>query len=739
MRQQLAFNDGWGFTKAQIDPAQPAENLTPVTLPHTWNAQDGQDGGNDYYRGTCWYQKRFADPTHQGQSAWLEIQGAAMSATVYLNGRKLATHHGGYATFRVALTDLAKENLLSIAVDNSVNDTVYPQRADFTFYGGLYRPVALVLVEPAHFALDHAGDSGITISTRVAAQAGIIDLDASVAGAAQTVDFIVGDQQCSAAVVAGHAQATMTIESVHLWNGKADPFLYPVTARLHDRSGVVDEVQLHCGFRTMTFDPQHGFFLNHHAYRLCGVARHQDRAGVGNAVSAAMEDEDFELIRELGATTVRLAHYQQSQHVYDLCDRYGLVVWAEVPVISERLAHGDENAMSQLRELICQNRHHPSIACWSLSNEITVGSEDGSELLAFHQQLNDLAHQLDATRPTTMANLFMLDGDSPLVTVPDIRSYNLYYGWYVGELEQNEAWLDAFHQAHPQLVIGLSEYGADALVTLHAAKPAKGDFSEEYQAVYHEHMLAMWAKRPYLWAMHAWNMFDFAADGRADSGEPGINHKGLVTFDRKLKKDAFYLYKAYLSPEPFVHLCGRRYADRAETTTEIKVYSNQPQVTLIVDGKQFAQETGDKVFTFKVPITGVHQLKAVAGQFSDEIKIRHVTQPNASYRLPQATVTNWFDTIQVTAPDGYYSLNDRIVDLQKNPTAAKLVAAINQQLVQAFGDVAKNVKIPAAMQAQLAQLTLKQTLQQATGKLSDHMLQAIAQKANEQLNQIPKP
>ena len=351
-----------------------------------------------------------------------------------------------------------------------------------------------------------------------------------------------------------------------------------------------DAVEANFGCRTIAFDAEKGFILNGRPYRLCGAARHQDRQGLGNALTEKEHDEDMALLREMGANTVRLAHYQHAQYFYDLCDKYGLVAWAEIPYITEHIPEGRANTLSQMTELVVQNYNHPSIVCWGLSNEIT-GSGKTEDLVENHKLLNDLCHKLDATRPTTMAHIFMLDANDPLVFLPDIRSYNLYYGWYVGEWEQNDAWFDEFHKNHPDAVIGLSEYGADANPAYQSAKPAKGDWSEGYQAVYHEHMLKMWADRPYIWAMHCWNMFDFGADGRDEGGKPGQNQKGLVTFDRKTKKDAFYIYKAYLSKEPFVHICGRRYADRAESETEIQGLF-QPAACDIVCGRQGICRTG---------------------------------------------------------------------------------------------------------------------------------------------------
>lgn len=716
MRDIFNFNTGWYFSRQNVCAEAVLSFGTRVDLPHTWNAQDGQDGGNDYYRGTCWYAKKLVTPRLGGRQLWIEFEGAAMTAEVFLNGVKLCRHEGGYSTFRANLTPNlkpeGKENLLCVSVDNGKNDSVYPQKADFTFYGGLYRNVNLITVPETHFVLDHFGAPGIRVTPKLREDLKTADvtLEAFVTGGT-TVTFTAAGQKVTAPVADGKATSVITISDVHLWNGVEDPFLYTAEAVLD--SG--DTVSTRFGCRTIGFDAQKGFWLNGKNVRLCGAARHQDRQGLGNALTRQEHEEDIALLMEMGANTVRLAHYQHDQVFYDLCDEKGLIVWAEIPYISEHLPGGNENTVSQMTELIEQNYNHPSIVCWGLSNEITA-SGTNEELKANHRILNDLCHTLDATRPTTMAHVFMLDPDDPFVQLPDIRSYNLYYGWYVGELEQNDAWFDSYHAKHPDSVIGLSEFGADANPAYQNGKPEKGDWSEPYQAIYHEHMLKMWSERPYIWAMHCWNMFDFGADGRDEGGKPGQNQKGLVTFDRKTKKDAFYIYKAYLSKEPFVHVCGRRYVDRTENETEIKVYSNQPTVALLVDGKPFASQTGDKIFRFRVPITAEHRIAAVSGDLMDSITIRHAQKPNESYCKPGTSVTNWFDREDEIVKEGFFSIKDSMGSVKANPEAAavlnKLMAPLQAKIVEAYGDVAKNVQLPPEVQAMMDRMSVEASLKQ---------------------------
>ena len=736
MRHTVSLLDGWRFAKTAEIPAAFPESWQPVTLPHTWNAADGTDGGNDYWRGTACYCRRLTPPAlAAGEQLWLEFEGAAMTAEVYLNGRKLARHAGGYSTFRVELTPALVEgvNLLAVLVDNSENDTVYPQKADFTFYGGLYRPVHLLTVPAGHFALSYHGGSGLKVTpiVNLEARRATVTVEAYTENAdGETVTFLTAGQTLTATVGNGCVKAEFVIENVHLWDGVDDPYLYTLTASLS--SG--DSVSARFGCRTIAFDADKGFLLNGRPYRLCGAARHQDRQGLGSALTNAEHEEDMALLREMGANTVRLAHYQHAQHFYDLCDEYGLIVWAEIPYITKHMENGRANTVSQMTELVVQNYNHPSIVCWGLSNEITASGGVTPDMVENHKLLNDLCHKLDATRPTTMAHAFMLDMDDPFVMASDIRSYNLYYGWYLGELEQNDQFFDEFHQKHPEAVIGLSEYGADANPVYQNGHPEKGDWSEPYQAIYHEHMLKMWSERPYIWAMHCWNMFDFAADGRNEGGKPGQNQKGLVTFDRRTKKDAFYIYKAYLSKEPFVHICGRRYADRPEAVTEVKVYSNQPAVTLLVDSREFATQTGDKIFKFQVPITGAHTIEARSGELSDTIAIRKVDKPNPDYSVTGGEVVNWFDRPDELERAGYYSILDSMEGIKQSPAGAALLARMMAKVTASYGDVAKSVTLPAAVQRQMDKMPLQSLLKQAGKAVTPEM----AQRLNNALNQIPR-
>lgn len=739
MKMSKLWNENWKFVKEDAGPAGAVKSRgKSVTLPHTWNAQDGQDGGNDYYRGTCWYVKRFPKPELEaGDEAWLEFRGIAMTAEVWLNDRKLARHEGGYSTFRVNLTEaLQKDNVLAVSVDNGKNRTVYPQKADFTFYGGIYRDVYLLIVPAVHFALDCHGAPALKVTPSVTenGRAAKVTAETRIAGDADHVTFVLNGQEKKAPVVAGTASAVFALEDVHLWNGVEDPYLYTVTAGLP--SG--DTASARFGCRSFEMDPEKGFILNGRPLRLCGAARHQDREGLGNALTRKEHEEDIALLLEMGANTVRLVHYQHDQYFYDLCDEKGLIVWAEIPYITEHMPEARQNTIDQMTELVLQNYNHPSIVCWGLSNEITVTGGVTEDLVENHRILNDLCHRLDPTRPTTMAHAFMLDHNDPFVMLSDIRSYNLYYGWYVGDWEENDRWFDDFHAKHPKAVIGLSEYGADANPAYQSGKPEKGDWSESYQAEYHEHMLKMWSERPYIWAMHVWNMFDFGADGRDEGGKPGQNQKGLVTFDRQEKKDAFYIYKAYLSKTPFVHICGGRYVDRAESETEIKVYSNQSEVTLSVDGRTVETQTGDKIFRFTIPITGKHSVMARAGGCTSVILVQKVDAPNPGYRKAGGDVVNWFDREDEITKAGCFSVLDSMGEIKAHPQAGavlmELLAPLQEKVTAAYGDVAKNVQMPESMQQMMDRMSVRDSLKQMGSLVTPDFVHRL----NDALNQVKK-
>lgn len=752
MSKKFTWNNNWKFTKDAVSISEnttAAGNWETIDLPHTWNGDDGQDGGSDYYRGTCYYAKNLSKAeVAEGKEVYIEFEAANSSAELYVNGTSAAKHDGGYSTWRANITPyLKEENEIVVAVDNAPNDRVYPQNADFTFYGGLYRKVSLICVDETRFDLDYYGSPAIKVTPEVTGSDARITTEVFLTGATSEEElvFTITDGETvidTVTVAAEQTEVEQTIENVHLWNGRKDPHLYTMHVELKKNGEVVDERTTRFGCRTFTVDPKKGFFLNGEHYPLRGVSRHQDRPHIGNALTPEMHEEDAKIIYELGATTIRLAHYQHDQYFYDLCDELGFVLWAEIPYISVHMPTGRENTISQMKELVVQNYNHASIFFWGLSNEITMQGADDPDLLENHHILNDMVHEMDKTRLTTMAVISMCDiSESQYIEIPDLVSYNQYLGWYGGKIEENGPFMDAFHEKYPNIPIGMSEYGAEAY-KWHTSHPEQGDYSEEYQAHYHEELIKQLYTRDFIWATHVWNMFDFAADARDEGGCKGMNNKGLVTFDRKYKKDSFYAYKAWLSDEPFVHLCSKNYVDRDEDVTIVKVYSNQPEVELFANGESVGKQTAeDHFFSFEVKNVGETTLVAKAGVCEDTATIRKVDEPNPDYRMPvTGDIINWFE---ITEPEGYFSINDTMGQIMENPEGAKLLGGMLEKMQQSNqnpddDDPQKGMKAmaskidPAAAQKMMMGFTVKRML--GFGSVPKEQVLAI----NQMLNQIKK-
>ncbi len=716
MRNIMNLNRDWRFIKGDAGlPKSLPDNWQRIDLPHTWNAVDGQDGKGEYYRGQCWYAKSFETPKQPlgDGRVFLEVLAAGQQASVYINGKELAYHEGGYSIFRVDITDACRQegdNLLAIACSNADKSSVYPQAADFTFYGGLYRGVNLISVPNVHFDLEYYGGPGIMVTPKpCSCGSALLTMKAYVKNADEnfTVQFSVkdanGTEVASAIRPADRAKTEVLIPDAKAWEID-DPYLYTVTAVLLRRNEVYDEVTTRVGIRDFECDPNQGFFLNGTPTPLRGVSRHQDMLYQGNALTREDHFADAKIIKELGANTVRLAHYQHSQDFYDACDEMGFVVWAEIPFISamnpDPAAH--ENCISQLKELVIQNYNHPSICFWGISNEILIGGIS-EQLVENHKELNRLCKELDPTRLTAIAHVTMTPIEGAMHGITDLESYNHYFGWYGGKMEENGPWLDHFHQVQPDICLGVSEYGCEGIVTYHGPNPACKDYSEEYQALYHEHMAKVFAQRPWIWSSYVWNMFDFGCAARNEGGVAGRNNKGLVTMDRKIKKDSYYIYQAYWSKEPMVHLCGRRYAQRAGETTEIRVYSNQPNVTLRINGEKIGEKSAEKVFIFEVALKdGFNHVVAEAGRAKDSMTLEKVREEPAIYVLPEVNeraegVANWFQQAgdldlkaPMEFPEGKYNIKDRMDEIEKSPEAFAIVAqavklAMNMEIKPGHG------------------------------------------------------
>ena len=747
------INKDWCFFKgcASIEEIA-SKQCEKINLPHTWNNLDGQDGGSDYYRGKCFYRKKLTINKEENKDYYLEFRGVNSIAEVFVNGVSVAYHEGGFSTFRAKITDAINlgDNEIIVSADNSANDRVYPQMADFTFFGGIYRNVYLLEVSSDRFDLDYYGGEGVTITPIVNndGSANIL-INAYLTGSNESNEVVCNVLYNEEIVVSETKKATsvtefdLKIDKPVLWDGIENPELYLAQIYLKNEKEI-DSRSIKFGIRTMSADKD-GFILNGRRYPLHGVSRHQDRQDMGWAITEKEHKEDMDLISELGANTIRLAHYQHDQYFYDLCDEYGMVVWAEIPYISSHLANGDENAISQMKELIIQNYNHASIFCWGLSNEITITGES-DELYNLHVKLNDICHEMDKIRPTTMANVTMLDPNSKMVDLPDIMSYNHYFGWYVGDVSGNAEWLDDFRKEYPNRVIGLSEYGCEAILSWHNSNPKQGDYSEEYQAYYHENMLKIFAERPYLWATHVWNMFDFGVDGRNEGGVAGRNNKGLVTYDRKTKKDSYFIYKAYWTKKPFVHVASKRYYYRAEKVTNVKVYSNCEEVTLFVNGKEYAKQKGKYVFNFEVKLNllGETKIKAVANGIEDVSVIKRVCKPYAGYMLKtDAQVDNWFDKdnkFDFKFPEGYFSIKDKLSAIMATEEGNALVMSLIDRVIKMMmsGPDAKEggeIKFNKNMLKLVGGMTIERIAGMAGDKVTTDMLFEV----NEMLNKIKKP
>jgi beta-galactosidase len=646
LRRATPLGDGWRFLRDDAPGAEAPDfddrAWARVTVPHTWNAKDGQDGGADYHRGVGWYRRRVTLPASEsGRELYVELDGANLEATLYVNGKEVGHHAGGYARFRFDVTPVVKlgaSNVLAVKVTNAANPNVPPRTADYTFYGGLYRDARLVSVDPVHLDMDSFGSSGVlafqqvvtneraTVEVRASvsnADPSPRDADVAVrlrAGPGKDAGKIVASASAHLAIPARgshEARVPLQIASPHLWDGVRDPYLYTLEVEVASGGRAVDLVTEPLGLRFFDFDAEKGFSLNGERLNLHGVNRHQDRDGKGWALSLRDQDEDMALIRELGANAVRLAHYQHSQYFYDLCDRYGLVVWAEIPVVNNAGAGPFvDNAKQQLSELIRQSGNHPSIVTWSVANELQHDKSDPGAIVPLVRALHELARAEDPTRPTSLATFY--GANDPSVGLTDLVGFNRYDGWYVNAIEAFAPGLDGMRAKRPELRMALSEYGAGASPKLHAASPKKMDHSEEYQLLFHEGYWEALRARPYVWGAFVWNMFDFAADHRKEGDTPGRNDKGLVTYDRKTKKDAFYFFKANWSSEPVVHVTGARFSPRESGPADLKVYSNGEKVRLRVGGKALPDvEPRNRVFVWPAvtlkPGPNVVEATAVVG------------------------------------------------------------------------------------------------------------------------------
>ncbi len=650
-RTVLSFNDGWSFLKlTQADGLSglAIESLDfddsawkSINLPHTWNAIDGADGwsgvdegGEHYYRGLGGYRKKFTiSESIDGKRVYIEFEGANTVTEVFINGVFAGRHEGGYAAFRFDITELLKrdsENVIAVKVNNAPTDYIAPitNQGDFTKMGGIYRDVKLIILPEVHIDLMDFGSSGVYITPKIkegCADIGVLVRLANDGGSSKTVNVTVdildaqggtvGSSGGKAAVPAGgnsDYNTSIALDNPHLWNGVDDPYLYSAKVTVTDEEGnILDEVIEHFGVREYHIDPESGFFLNGRHYDLHGVNYHQDSFENGWAMTNEQRERDYNMMRELGCTTVRMAHYQHNRYEYDLCDRLGLTVWTEIGLVNrmstddEKLTLADRlagNLRQQLRELIRQNYNHPSIIIWGTSNELFQMSD---EIFDLYTELNAIAKSEGGLRLVSFADSQFW---GRFMKLPgDVVGYNRYFGWYIdGADNAFGKWLDDYHKKENR-PIALTEYGAGGAISQHKDNivwaqdiDSRGArHPENYQSAAHEDIWRQLEERPYIWGKYIWCMFDFASDGRQEGDTKGQNDKGLATRER-VPKDAFYFYKSVWNPKPMLYLTEKRFTERPSLVPVIKAYSNAESVELFVDG--ISMGSGSKngtVFTWK--------------------------------------------------------------------------------------------------------------------------------------------
>lgn len=639
-RDIIPLNRSWNFTPGY----EVRKNVyTEVNLPHTWNL-DALSGKEDYFRGLGNYEKTIDIPTEwQGKAIYLRFKGVNSVANVFVNGRHVGEHRGGYTAFTFEISshlEYGKQNKLWIRVNNAPQLDVMPLVGDFNMYGGIYRDVELIVTEPNHIALTAYASSGIYLTQKIVnKEFALLEAKVLLTGNpdGQAVlkmqikdneQHVISEQQQSVTLTGEELQPvsfTFNIKKPHLWQGTEDPYLYSVETKLIRESKTIDEVTERVGFRSYTVDADKGFFLNGKQVQLRGVCRHQDREGLGNALYPVHHKEDMDIIREMGANAIRLSHYPQDKYIYDLCDEYGIILWSEIPFVGPG-GYRDkgyvnqllfrENGKKQLLEMLHQNYNHPSILFWGLFNELKTDGDNPAEYL---KELKELVVETDPMRLTVAATF----NESEFNLIPDIIAWNQYFGWYGGEPAAIGDWADRTHRKYSGKPVGISEYGAGASICHQQEdlkKPEANSYwhPENWQAYFHEEHWKAISQRPYLWGTFVWVMFDFGAAHRSEGEVKGKNDKGLVTFDRKERKDAFYFYKAnWNASDPFVRIAGKHMNKRTKTVQTIKVYSNQTEVELFVNGKSLGRKRGEYgIFLWdKVSLNkGDNRLKAIANK-----------------------------------------------------------------------------------------------------------------------------
>ena len=700
------INQGWEFQKLpeeQMDLICDADRIIvdnrlfePVDLPHTWYV----DG--DAYKGTVMYRKKIFLKEEAGKRIFLNFQAADRWCKVFVNGHYAGEHKGGYSAFTFDITEYSLingENEIKVFLDNGSWNEISPLAGDFTVFGGLYRDVNLIITEQICFDRTYYGTNGVIVNTDIDQNdMGTIRVETHLMGidAAENMEleyqvFFQGSQVAVSKTGTIGCTEQIRIQDPVLWNGTDGAAQYRICAELKAEGNVVDTVEMMIGFRSVSLDSEKGFFLNGIHRKLNGVAKHQDYAGVFGATREEHWLQDIKDIMDIGANSVRLSHYQHPQEMYRLCDEKGLIVWAEIPMLKmTENERAFDNACSQLKELILQNMHHPSICFWGIQNEIAMFGED-EMMYRRLERMNALVKTLDSTRICAGANLFCVKNGSRLNRVTEAVGYNIYFGWYYGEMKDSEDFVEQFHKDNPDVPLGITEYGADCNLAYHSEQPKVKDYSEEFQALYHETVYPFFRDREYIWGTYVWNLYDFSSEIRDEGGVKYKNCKGLVSYDRKIKKDAYYYYKAQWSYEPFVKIAQSRFINRVCVETAFTVYSNQKEVTLQVNEDCYVQRSDSGVFHFTgIRIeNGINKIKADSGLCTDNIVVCGAEKVDDSYIYtdpdPGLNVKNWFTDIveeEKIFPAGRLSIRETCKELLEYKEAMNVIQLFSPKLAE---------------------------------------------------------
>ncbi|EFF41837.1 glycoside hydrolase family 2 protein [Mycoplasmopsis alligatoris] len=650
MRRIININNDWYFSKkAKEVPSTKPSTWHSINVPHTWNVYDGADGGSDYYRGKCFYFKKLVIPYFHfiEEDVFLEFNGVNSNCKIYLDGNLIGQHSGGYSTFRIKLdTSKLKKlgNNLVLEVDNIQDNNIYPLDTDYTQYGGIYRDVNIIIVNKSHIDLEHYSSNGVYVDYTLYDDYAIIKAKVYTKNALEK-NLSVEISKKSDKVIAyastiikdSYEELELIVKDPILWDGTINPYLYKATFSIESKNLIIDEISVNFGFRTYKLIDQNTFMLNEKEYSLRGVSKHQDRFGKGSAVSDLDQKQDLDLIYEMGANAIRLSHYQHPKFTYQYADEKGLILWSEIPLIKSfnTTQISQKNLLNQLSELILQNYNHPSIFFWGLANGLNWTDKTGVSACELITKLHERAKLLDQDRLTFISQKWNTPIQSELNNITDLVAYNLYFGSKEDNLVEFEKWFVDWKSIHNQKPIALGKYGTNSIVRYHAKNPKVGDYTEEFQASYHEYILRNLCQNRGIWATFVWNMFDFGNDALEEGNTPGTDNKGLVTFDRKIKKDSYYLYKAFWSFKKFVYIASRRRAIREQSENMIvKIYSNLEEVSLFIDGSLIETKKANKVFEFNVGKLelGVHFIEANASAISDIVTIEVVNDNYHHYK-----------------------------------------------------------------------------------------------------------